>query len=92
MFYTVISDLCAKVYGFETFGTVYGLIMTISGVFNYGQSYLDELTHTVFHMDPMPVNLMLILVTFVVGGLTVGYVYVEGNRRIKKDIEALQRE
>ncbi|KAI5970256.1 hypothetical protein CANMA_000608, partial [Candida margitis] len=92
MFYTVISDLCAKVYGFETFGTVYGLIMTISGVFNYGQSYLDELTHTVFQMDPMPVNLMLALVTLLVGGLTVGYVYVEGTRRIKKNIAVLQRE
>ncbi|KAI5961677.1 hypothetical protein KGF57_001611 [Candida theae] len=75
MFYTVISDLCAKVYGFETFGTVYGSIMTISGVFNYGQSYLDELTHTVFDMDPMPVNLVLLLATLVVGGFTVGTVF-----------------
>ncbi|RCK65089.1 Protein FMP42 [Candida viswanathii] len=75
LFYTTISDLSAKIFGFETFGTVYGAIMCISGVFNFGQAWLDELTHTTFKMDPIPINVILLLVTCVISGATIGYIY-----------------
>ena len=32
LFYTVVSDFCAKVFGFQTFGTVYGAVMCLSGI------------------------------------------------------------
>lgn len=75
LFYTVVSDFCAKVFGFQTFGTVYGAVMCLSGIFNFGQSFLDELTHTTFNMNPIPVNVILLVLTGIIGGSTVGYVY-----------------
>ncbi|ODV82865.1 hypothetical protein CANARDRAFT_214991 [[Candida] arabinofermentans NRRL YB-2248] len=87
-FYTSISDYCAKVFGFETFGTVYGSIMTISGIFNFLQSDLDRLTHTTFQMNPIPLNLVLLFVTLIVGGCTVIYVFVESKAYNKKKLNA----
>ena len=75
LFYTTISDLCAKVFGFENFGTIYGAIMCLAGVFNGGQAFLDELTHTTFKMNPIPINIILLVVTFVISGSIIGYIY-----------------
>lgn len=76
-FYTSISDYCAKVFGFETFGTVYGSIMTVAGFVNFLQSVLDKLTHTTFKMNPIPLNLLLLGITVAIGGATVAYVTVQ---------------
>lgn len=65
--YTVISDYTAKVFGFDTFGTVYGLLISISGMFNMMQSILDRLTHTTFRMNPTPLNSILVLITVISG-------------------------
>lgn len=73
-FYTAVLDFCAKVFGFDTFGTVYGAIICTLGVFNFLQSVLDRLTHTTFAMNPIPVNAVLVALTLVIGGVTVGYV------------------
>lgn len=73
-FYTTISDFCAKVFGFDTFGTVYGSIICISGIINYFQSTLDKLTHTTFNMNPTPINAVLVLTTLVIGTITILYV------------------
>lgn len=75
LFYTTISDFCAKVFGFENFGTVYGAIMCLSGIFNGGQALLDQLTHTTFKMNPIPINVILLLVTCVISGSIIGYIY-----------------
>lgn len=74
-FYTSVSDYCAKVFGFDTFGTVYGLIISISGLCNLFQSNLDNLTHSTFKMNPIPVNIFLIAATFVFGVIIIVYVY-----------------
>ena len=78
-FYTAVSDYCAKVFGFETFGTLYGAIMTIAGIFNITQSYLDKLTHTTFNMNPIPVNVFLIILTVISGGALVAYVFAQAK-------------
>ncbi|KAK7680491.1 hypothetical protein QCA50_016490 [Cerrena zonata] len=72
-FYTAVSDFCAKVFGFDTFGTVYGSIICISGIINFGQSLLDQATHNNFNMNPTPINIMLVMATVFIGLLTVGY-------------------
>lgn len=66
-YYTAVSDYAAKVFGFRTFGTVYGLIICLAGLFNFSQSGLDALCHKVFHGNPVPVNVMLLGGAFVVG-------------------------
>lgn len=78
-FYTTVSDFCAKVFGFDTFGTVYGSIMCFAGAFNFMAGYLDTLTHTTFNMNPMPVNSVLLATTAAIGVATVGYVAAKAH-------------
>ncbi|CEP60199.1 Fmp42p LALA0_S01e05248g [Lachancea lanzarotensis] len=83
-YYTVVSDYSAKVFGFETFGTVYGLLMCLSGIFNMSQSYLDKLTHTTFNMNPFPVNLTLVILTALSATTLISFLVKEGQNRDKK--------
>ncbi|KAE8444602.1 hypothetical protein EG329_014433 [Mollisiaceae sp. DMI_Dod_QoI] len=73
-YYTAVSDYSAKVFGFATFGTVYGTIICLAGLFNFSQSGLDALLHKVFHGDPVPVNLMLLVTAAVLGTALCGFV------------------
>ncbi|RFU25658.1 hypothetical protein B7463_g10686, partial [Scytalidium lignicola] len=75
-YYTAVSDYSAKVFGFRTFGTVYGCIICLAGLFNFSQSGLDALMHTVFHGNPVPVNLMLTSAALFIGSILVVYVGV----------------
>ncbi|KAK6457098.1 uncharacterized protein RJT20DRAFT_134389 [Scheffersomyces xylosifermentans] len=84
LFYTTVSDFCAKVFGFETFGTVYGAIICISGIFNFGQSILDKWTHTSFNMNPIPINVILIAVTAAIGVANILYVKTQAQAFIEK--------
>lgn len=43
-YYTAVSDYAAKVFGFQTFGKVYGLIICLAGVGNFAQAGLDTIT------------------------------------------------
>ncbi|KAI1864314.1 hypothetical protein JX265_008685 [Neoarthrinium moseri] len=74
-YYTAVSDYSAKVFGFRTFGTVYGTIICLSGLFNFSQSGLDYLFHETFHNDPVPVNLILLALGFMIGVSLVSYVW-----------------
>lgn len=82
-YYTAVSDYAAKVFGFRTFGTVYGTVICLSGLFNFTQSGLDFLFHHTFRNDPVPVNLMLLAAGLAVGLALVGYVFVK-SRGIKR--------
>lgn len=66
-YYTAISDYVAKVFGFRTFGTLYGTIVFLAGIFNFSQRGFDALLHKVFHGDPVPLNLVLMFSCFVAG-------------------------
>ncbi|KAF7592131.1 hypothetical protein BBP40_000679 [Aspergillus hancockii] len=74
-YYTAVSDYAAKVFGFQTFGKVYGLIICLSGFGNFAQAGLDALTFKLFHRNPIPVNLILTLITSLVGVSLVGFVW-----------------
>jgi MFS family permease len=73
-YYTAVSDYSAKVFGFRTFGTVYGLTICLAGLFNFSQSGLDTLLHKVFHENPVPVNVILLSTALVVGLSLSGFV------------------
>ncbi|KAF4123335.1 Major Facilitator Superfamily [Geosmithia morbida] len=79
-YYTAVSDYTAKVFGFRTFGTVYGLIICLSGLLNLSQSALDLLFHNTFRGDPVPVNLMLLTLGLVIGTTLVAFVSVQLRR------------
>jgi MFS family permease len=80
-YYTAVSDYSAKVFGFRTFGTVYGLVICLSGLFNLSQSGLDILVHKTFHGNPVPVDLILLGLGLVVGTALVSYVALQVHRR-----------
>lgn len=86
-YYTAVSDYSAKVFGFRTFGTVYGTIICLSGLFNFSQSGLDYLFHETFGGDPGPVNVMLLSLGVVVGVALVGFVSVRAKAMRRKVLE-----
>ncbi|RLV95471.1 Protein FMP42 [Spathaspora sp. JA1] len=86
-FYTSVTDFCAKVFGYETFGTVYGSIIAFSGLCNIFQQVMDKITHLVFNKNPGPINIMLTILTGVSGIALVGFV-----RSQEMDLKRLQLE
>jgi hypothetical protein len=84
---TLSSDYSAKVFGFATFGKVYGLIICLAGLFNFTQSALDAATHRKFHGDPVPVNIVLLSAALLVGIALVGYVFKKSHKIQRETIE-----
>ena len=87
LYYTAVSDYAAKVFGFHTFGKVYGLIILTAGLLNLSQSGLDALTHKVFHRNPLPVNLVLLVAVLVVGAILVGFVWYQSKHMKRNYLE-----
>lgn len=73
-YYAAVSDFAAKVFGFRTFGTVYGALISLSGALGFSQYGLDYLFHVTFGGDPVPVNIILLSVAAGVGVVLAGYV------------------
>ncbi|KAL8745866.1 MAG: hypothetical protein Q9190_002040 [Brigantiaea leucoxantha] len=86
-YYTAVSDYAAKVFGFHTFGKVYGLIICLAGLLNFSQSALDALMHKQFKGDPVLVNILLLLVALLVGLILVGYVYRKSRSMARENLE-----
>ncbi|OJD16046.1 hypothetical protein AJ78_03759 [Emergomyces pasteurianus Ep9510] len=81
-YYSSISDFAAKVFGFQTFGKVYGLMICLAGVGNFLQVPLDVLTLRLFRRNPTPVNILLTIVTSVAGALLVLFVGWQARERM----------
>ncbi|CCK72290.1 Fmp42p KNAG_0J02090 [Huiozyma naganishii CBS 8797] len=76
-YYTVVSDYCSKVFGFQTFGTIYGLLTCLCGIFNLAQSKLDAYTHTTFKMNPGPINAILVTLTIISTASLIQYIRIQ---------------
>lgn len=87
LYYTALSDYAAKVFGFQTFGKVYGLMICLAGVLNFLQSALDASTHKVFGGDPVPVNVIMLAIVLVVGLALVGYVWQKSRSMTRAELE-----
>lgn len=79
-YYSAVSDFVAKVFGFATFGTVYGVIVCLSGAAIFCQSGLQALVHTVYEEDPGPMNLWFAGMSLIVGISLVLYVDMRGRK------------
>lgn len=86
-YYTTVSDYSAKVFGFQTFGKVYGLIICLAGLFNFLQSPLDAITHEVFNLNPIPINVILLSVAVIVGSTLVIYVAIKSRTMAREVLE-----
>jgi MFS family permease len=87
LYYTTVSDYAAKVFGFATFGKVYGLIICLAGLLNFSQSALDAATHKVFDNNPLPVNVILLGLGLLIGSVLVGYVWTKSGKIFRENIE-----
>ncbi|KAK8085473.1 hypothetical protein PG997_006744, partial [Apiospora hydei] len=56
LYYSTMSDYVTKVFGFATFGRIYGTITCGSGLSNIIQPGLDALTHGPLDGNPVPIN------------------------------------
>ncbi|KAK3684432.1 hypothetical protein LTR37_020272, partial [Vermiconidia calcicola] len=91
LYYSAMSDYAAKVFGFATFGRVYGCIIALSGVVNLTQPLIDAMDHELFNDNPIPVNAFLASLGFVFGTSLVVYVWRQG-RKVAKAQEAQMAE
>lgn len=73
------SDYATKVFGFATFGRVYGMITCLSGLVNFSQSGLDALTHGPLQGDPTPINAAMAVVGTIIGIALTSYVYIKAR-------------
>lgn len=84
LYYSAMSDYATKVFGFATFGRVYGTIICFSGLVNLSQTGIDALTKGSFDGNPTPVNSALATVAFLFGTSLVTYVTVQVYRMRKR--------
>ncbi|RMJ26903.1 Mfs transporter [Aspergillus sp. HF37] len=87
LYYSAMSDYTTKVFGFTTFGRVYGSIICLSGLFSFSQYGLDALTHGPLDGNPIPINAAFAIVGFVVGTALVTFVYIASQRMRAKQSE-----
>jgi multisubunit Na+/H+ antiporter MnhC subunit len=85
------SDYAVKVFGLNTFGTIYGTIVCISSLLTFTQSAMQELTHEAFHDNPIPVNLALAGFGLVIGVALVTFVAVAGKHVQHEVLEEEER-
>jgi hypothetical protein len=59
-----------------------GAMICLAGIFNLIQELLDHLVNSdVFHGDPVPVDVGLLVISIIVGGTVWGYVGIQSRRR-----------
>lgn len=73
------SDYATKVFGFATFGRVYGTIICLSGIVNFSQTGIDALTLGPLRGNPTPVNIAFAALGFLVGSMLLVFVWVQGR-------------
>ncbi|KAJ4118887.1 hypothetical protein NW768_010626 [Fusarium equiseti] len=88
LYYSAISDYATKVFGFATFGRIYGTITCVSGITQLAQSGLDALTHGPLHDNPVPINATLGATGALVGIVLTVFVAVKGRIFAEKKVEA----
>ncbi|KAI8634034.1 amino acid transporter [Xylariaceae sp. FL1651] len=79
LYYSAMSDYATKVFGFATFGRLYGAITCISGVLSFSQSGIDVLVHGPLGGNPTPINIVLTVTGTAVGLFLAVYVAVKSR-------------
>ena len=82
------SDYAAKVFGFASFGRVYGTIVCGAGLVNFAQPGLDALTHKTFRENPTPINITLGASGTIAGLIITAYTAVRGRQFLRERTEA----
>lgn len=70
-------DYATKVFGFATFGRIYGTVICVSGLGQLIQPALDALTHGALHENPIPLNVAFAVSGSVIVSALTLFVYVK---------------
>ncbi|OTB13188.1 hypothetical protein K445DRAFT_25000 [Daldinia sp. EC12] len=89
LYYSAVSDFATKIFGFATFGRIYGTITCLSGLVNFVQSGLDALTHGPLHGNPTPINAVMAAGGTILGAALTAYVVVQG-RSFRRKLQQTQ--
>lgn len=81
------SDYATKVFGFATFGRIHGALICVSGLVNFAQSGLDALTHGPLRRDPTAINVVMTLVSTLIGIALTVFLVVQ-SKKIKNEARA----
>ncbi|CAI6101429.1 unnamed protein product [Clonostachys chloroleuca] len=87
LYYSAISDYATKVFGFATFGRIHGALICVSGLVNFAQSGLDALTHGPLRRDPTAINVVMTLVSTLIGIALTVFLVVQ-SKKIKNEARA----
>ncbi|KAK8053290.1 hypothetical protein PG996_012591 [Apiospora saccharicola] len=79
LYYSTMSDYVTKVFGFATFGRIYGTITCASGISNIIQPALDALTHGPLDGNPVPINVFFAASGTIVSVFLALYVYFQSR-------------
>ncbi|KAK2004331.1 major facilitator superfamily transporter [Colletotrichum falcatum] len=90
LYYSAVSDYATKVFGFATFGRIYGTIVCVSGLVNFAQSGLDSFTQGPLHGDPTLVNIILGGAGAIVGVVLTLFVIIKGRAFVKEEKSATE--
>jgi hypothetical protein len=71
-------DYATKVFGFATFGRIYGMLICISGLMNLSQSGLDALTHGPLDGNPAPINISIAVMGTLLAMALSAYITISG--------------
>lgn len=83
-------DYAAKVFGFATFGRIYGAILCASGLINFAQLGFDALVHGPLQGNPTPVNIVLSTAGAVVSVSLTAFIAVKGHTVVIRNASALE--
>lgn len=81
------SDYATKVFGFATFGRIYGAVICISGAGQLTQPALDTLTHGLLHNNPGPINIVFAVSGSLLTVALTGYVFVKTREHLERQEE-----
>ncbi|KAI1765466.1 putative MFS transporter [Hypoxylon sp. FL1150] len=79
LYYSAVSDFATKIFGFATFGRIYGTVTCLSGLVNFVQSGLDALTHGPLEGDPTPINAAMAAGGTILGIAFTAYIMIQGR-------------
>lgn len=74
-------------FGFATFGRIYGTLVCLSGMANFLQSGLDALTHGPLHDDPTAINATMGAAGVLIGTALTVFVFIKGRVFVEEKTE-----
>ncbi|ANB13692.1 hypothetical protein AWJ20_4635 [Sugiyamaella lignohabitans] len=89
LLFTAIPDYTVNIFGFHTFGLVYGLILAVSGLANLLILQFNSGPLKMHHRlaDPNSTNELLLGLTALVGLVLIMYIWLQGKKIRRKQLE-----